>query len=196
MDRGMISLKFAMLRNSSAGLRKAGWVVGALLVIATWTVAVLADGDGVRHSALTLVLLFWAVGGLFGPVMMSGAGVLRPDYFSLLPIPRAVLGRSLLVTVFVGVASAYVLLAMLATSWHAWQLAPATIPLALVGGILTWIFVITLSRLTYGLLGAAMSIAMLPTVGAIVWAAIDESLLSSIVAAVVGVVNGFLAAWL
>ena len=33
MDRGLISLKFAMLRNTSAGLRRVGWVIGGLLVV-------------------------------------------------------------------------------------------------------------------------------------------------------------------
>ncbi|WP_420271825.1 hypothetical protein, partial [Occultella aeris] len=156
MDRGLISLKFAMLRNSSAGMRKAGWVVGALLVAATWAAAALAADDGVRHSTLTLVFAMWAVGAMLGPVIMSGAGVLRPDYFTLLPVTRAALGRGLLVSVFVGVAAAYVLAALLAGTWHAVALSPATAVLAVVGAALTWIFVITLSRLTYGALGAAM----------------------------------------
>ncbi|WP_154793522.1 hypothetical protein [Occultella kanbiaonis] len=156
MDRGLISLKFAMLRNSSGGMRKAGWVIGALLVAATWAVAALAADDGVRHSALTLVFLVWAVGAMVGPVIMSGAGVLRPDYFALLPISRAALGRGLLMSVFVGVAAAYVLAALLAGTWHAVALSPPTAVLAVIGAALTWIFVITLSRLTYGALGAAM----------------------------------------
>src|SRR5690606_36945399 len=84
MDRGLISLKFAMLRNSSRGLRLAGWVIAAVLVASTWAAGALAANDDVRHSILTLVLALWLVGGMFGPVLMSGAGVLRPDYFSLL----------------------------------------------------------------------------------------------------------------
>ncbi|MCP2637182.1 hypothetical protein K0817_011495 [Microbacterium sp. HD4P20] len=156
MDRWLISLKFAMLRNSSAGLRRAGWVIGALLVVATWAGAALAADSGVRHDFLTLVLAMWLIGGMFGPVLMSGAGVLRADYFALLPLSRGQLGRGLLATVFVGVAATYVLLAVLAVSWHAAVLSPVTIVVAVVGSILTWILVIALSRLVYGALGAAM----------------------------------------
>lgn len=156
MDRELISLKFAMLRNTSAGMRRAGWVIGGALVIATWIAAALAVDDGVRHSALTLILALWLVGCMVGPVLMSGAGVLRPDYFALLPISRAALGRVLLLSVFVGIPSAFVLLAMLATAWHAAVIAPVTVVIAVVGALLAWVLAITLSRLVFGLLGAAM----------------------------------------
>lgn len=156
MDRWLISLKFAMLRNSSAGLRRAGWIIGGLLVAATWAGAALAADSGVRHDLLTLVFAMWLVGGMFGPVLMSGAGVLRADYFALLPLSRAQLGRGLLTTVYVGVAATYVLLALLSVSWHAGVLDPAAIIVAVVGAVLTWILVIALSRLVYGALGAAM----------------------------------------
>lgn len=156
MDRWLISLKFAMLRNSSAGLRRAGWVIGALLVVATWAGAALAADTAIRHHVLTLVFAMWLVGGMFGPVLMSGAGVLRADYFALLPLSRSQLGRGLLTTVYVGVAATYVLLAFLAVSWHAAVLDPGTIIVAVVGSLLTWVLVIALSRLVYGALGAAM----------------------------------------
>lgn len=156
MDRGLIALKFAMLRNTSAGLRRTGWVIGGAFVIATWAGAALATDAQVRHSVLTLVFALWLLGGMLGPVLMSGAGVLRADYFSLLPISRQALGRGLLATVFVGVASSFVLLALLASTWHAAALSPPTVAIAVIGAVLTWVLVITMSRLTYGLLGAAM----------------------------------------
>ncbi|WP_432548125.1 hypothetical protein [Kineococcus sp. SYSU DK004] len=152
----MISLKFALLRNSSPGLRKAGWVLGAVLVVATWAAAATAADDAVRRSVLALALALWALGAVLGPVLMSGAGVLRPEHFALLPLSRAAVGRGLLVSAFVGTASGYVLLALLAPTWHAVLLDPATVAVAVVGAVLSWVFVISLSRLTYGLLGAAM----------------------------------------
>ncbi|MET0735226.1 MAG: hypothetical protein ABWY55_06245 [Microbacterium sp.] len=156
MDRGLISLKFAMLRNTSAGLRKVGWVIGGALVVATWVAVAMAADAQVRHSVLTLAFAIWLVGGMVGPVLMSGAGVLRADYFALLPIPRLVLGRGLLATVFVGVAATYVLLALLSALWHAAPLGVLAVTVAVIGAILTWVLIISLSRLTYGALGAAM----------------------------------------
>lgn len=156
MDRGMISLKFAMLRNTSKGLRIVGWVLGAVLVAAAWAAAVLANGDAVRHDVMALLFVGVALGAMLGPVLMSGAGVLRPDYFALLPLTRSEIGRSLLASVFVSIPSLYVLLALTAAGWHAVALAPGSILAVVVGVPLTWIFIVTLSRLTYGLLGAAM----------------------------------------
>jgi ABC-2 type transport system permease protein len=156
MDRGMISLKFALLRNSSRGIRTAGWIIGAVLVLGTWAAAVSVQDDGVRRSVLALSLAGWAVGGMVGPVLMSGAGVLRADYFALLPLSRAVVARGLLFSIFVSIASGFVLLALLASVWHAISVEPVTVVIALVGAVLSWILVLSLSRLVYGLLGAAM----------------------------------------
>lgn len=100
MVQGLISLKFAMLRNSSAGMRHVGWFLGALFVVATWAAAVVSSDASVRHSVLTLIFAGWLLGAMIGPVMLSGSGVLRADYFALLPLSRATLGRGLLATVF------------------------------------------------------------------------------------------------
>jgi ABC-2 type transport system permease protein len=156
MDRILIDLKFTLLRNSSKGLRLVGWVVGALLVLGTWAAAMLASSNDVRSSVLTLTYAGWTVGAMLGPVLMSGNGVLRPDFFALLPIERRALSRGLLVTVFIGIASAYVFVAFLAAAVHAISLDPVTLIVVLVGTPLTWVFAIALSRLVYGLLGAAM----------------------------------------
>ena len=156
MDRLLISLKFTLLRNSSRGLRVVGWVIGAALVAGTWLAAAAASNDDVRGSVLTLAFAGWVVGAALGPTLLSGSGALRPDYFALLPIDRRSLGRGLLVTTFVGIGSAYVLLAFVAAAVHAVLLDPATLVVVLVGAPLTWVFAITVSRLVYGLLGAAM----------------------------------------
>lgn len=176
MDRGMISLKFAMLRNGSAGLRRAGWGVGALLVLTTWAGAALAADDRVRHEVLALAFALWLVGGMLGPVLMSGAGVLRADYFALLPLSRAVLGRALLASVFVGVAAACVLLALLASTWHAVVLSLPTIVVAVLGSVLTWVLVVTLSRLVYGALGAAMRTRLGIEIAGVQWGIVLASL--------------------
>ena len=156
MDRILIALKFTLLRNSTKGLRIAGWVIGAGLVAGTWFAAAAASGDDVRGTVLTLAFAGWVVGAALGPTLVSGSGALRPDYFALLPIDRRALGRGLLVSTFVGIGSAYVLLAFVAAAVHAVALDPLTLLIVLVGAPLTWIFAITVSRLVYGLLGAAM----------------------------------------
>lgn len=153
----LISMKLAMLRNSPRGMRMAGWAVGALLVAATWTGALLA-APAVRAEVVMLLLVMWLVGAAFGPVTMSGAGVLRPEFFALLPLDRRRLALGLLASTFPGVASGYVLLASLVIVVPAATSdAPlVAVPLAIVGGVLTWVLAMTASRAVYGVLGAAM----------------------------------------
>ncbi|RMI07073.1 hypothetical protein EBM89_13960 [Cellulomonas triticagri] len=152
----MIALKFAMLRNSLPGLRAAGWVIGGVLVAVTWAAAVLVPDEGIRRSVLLLVLAGWLVGGMVGPVLMSGAGVLRAEYFALLPLPRRVVARGLLVSVFVSIAAGYVLLAQGSVVAHAARGGVVPALVGAVGAVLAGAGVIMLSRVVYGLLGAAM----------------------------------------
>jgi len=156
VDRILISLKFTLLRNSSKGLRIVGWIIGAVVVAGTWLAVALSSSSEVRGSVLSLTFAAWAVGASLGPILLSGNGVLRPDYFALLPINKRVLSRGLFITTFVSIASGYVLLAFGASAIHAYMLDPATLVLVLMGALLTWILAITVARLVYGLLGAAM----------------------------------------
>jgi ABC-2 type transport system permease protein len=156
VDRILIDLKFTLLRNSSKGLRVVGWFAGAGLVAGTWLATALSATSDVRATVLSLSFAGWVVGAAIGPVLMSGSGVLRADYFALLPIDRRALSRGLLLTTFVGIASGYVLCAFLAAVIHAFVVEPSTVVLVLIGAPLTWIFAIAVSRLVYGLLGAAM----------------------------------------
>jgi ABC-2 type transport system permease protein len=152
----MIALKLTMLRHAMPGLRAVGWVVGAVLVAATWAVAVGVRDPDVRRDALMLVLAAWLVGGMVGPVLTSGAGVLRADYFTLLPLTRRAVGRGLLLSVFVSIAAGLVLLAALSTTAHAVGGGAVAVAVGLVGAVLAWVLVVVLSRVVYGLLGAAM----------------------------------------
>jgi ABC-2 type transport system permease protein len=152
----MIALKLTMLRHAMPGLRAVGWVAGAVLVAATWAVAVGVRDPAVRRDALMLVLAAWLVGGMVGPVLTSGAGVLRADYFTLLPLTRRAVGRGLLLSVFVSIAAGFVLLAALSTTAHAVGGGAAAVAVGLVGALLAWVLVVVLSRVVYGLLGAAM----------------------------------------
>lgn len=152
----LISMKFAMLRHAPVGMRMAGWIAGAGLVFATWAAGVFSAGDGVRSDVLGLLLACWFVGAMLGPVTMSGAGVLRAEYFTLLPIDRRKLALGLLAAVFPGVASGYLLLAGLVVTTYAVAVDPATIVVGVTAALLVWVITITVSRLVYAMLGSAM----------------------------------------
>lgn len=152
----LISMKFAMLRHSPIGMRLAGWVIGGILVIITWAGGLLATDAAVRADVLMVIFVCWFVGAALGPVTMSGAGVLRAEYFTLLPIARRRLALGLLGAVFPGVASGYLLLAGLAIMIPAFAGSPAAVMVALPAALLSWAMTIIVSRLIYAALGSAM----------------------------------------
>ncbi|WP_152362236.1 hypothetical protein [Microlunatus speluncae] len=152
----LISMKFAMLRHSPKGTRLAGWIIGALLVVATWAGGLMPTSAEVRSEVLMLILAGWFVGAALGPVTMSGVGVLRAEYFTLLPIDRKKLALGLLGAVFPGVASAYLLLAGLAILVQAIALNPVAAVIAVPAAVLSWVLTIIVSRLIYAALGSAM----------------------------------------
>ncbi|MFW6600366.1 hypothetical protein ACQBAU_12895 [Propionibacteriaceae bacterium Y2011] len=142
-----------------------------------------------------LASAIWGIGAVFGPVTVSGAGVLRADYFTLLPIDRRRLALGLLGATFPGVASGYLLLAFAAVGVHAVVLSPATLLVVLVAVPLLWVITIALSRVVYGVLGAAMQTWLGIEISGIQFGFLIASLFTGwmVVTAAIPDVPGFLA---
>ncbi len=160
----LIRLKLAIQRHTLSGTRVLGLVLGVATAGATWVTVLVAGPDG-RSDALTLALAGWLVGWLVGPILTSGAAVLPPEHFALLPIPRRKLGFGLLAAVFVGVGAAVTAAAFLTLVGHGVLMATgpallAAVGTALVGAAVLLVFVVALSRTVYALLGAAMRTRM------------------------------------
>ena len=162
----LIRLKLTIQRHSLSWKRVLGLVLGVTAAIATW-LTVLVAAPAARPDVLLFVLAAWLVGWLVGPILTSGAAVLRPEYFTLLPLSRQWLGLGLLASVFVGVGAAVTGAAILAlvvyavvTAWPAAPSIAVAVVTAVVGGVLLLVFVVSLSRVVYALLGAAMRTRM------------------------------------
>lgn len=156
----LIACKFAILRHSPSGMRILGLVGGIGAVGFTWWIALDAGSDSARSDVLMLALAVWGMGWLLGPMLTNGTGVLRSEYFALLPIDRRRLGVLLLTVVFAGVGPVLTLLALAALGVHAAALDPAALVVAVPSMILLLVFVVTLSRLLFRALGAAMHSAL------------------------------------
>ncbi|WP_370012088.1 hypothetical protein UIS43_27400 [Nocardiopsis sp. LDBS0036] len=165
----LIRLKFTLLRHSVTGMRLFGiaLVVGGTAL--TWYLAVAAASDGVRADLLCLAFAVWAVGWMLGPTVANGTGVLRSQYFALLPLDRRRVGALLLVTMFVDVGPAVTLLALGALVWHALALDPSALVVAVPGVLVLWVFVVTLSRLVFRALGAAMHSRLGMEIASVQW---------------------------
>lgn len=165
----LIRLKFALQRHTPGGMRLfalALTIGGAAL---TWYVALAAGTDAARSELWMLAAALWAVGWILGPTLANGTGVLRSQYFTLLPLDGRRLGGYLLITVFVGVGPAVTLVALLSLTWHALALDPAAWTVAVVGAVLLWVLLITLSRLVFRALGAAMRTRLGMEIASVQW---------------------------
>ncbi|MGP4019320.1 hypothetical protein [Saccharopolyspora sp. 5N708] len=152
----LIRLRFAVQRHTLPWKRRLGGALGLVAVAATWGLVALSSAEA-RSDVVAFVLLAWLVGWLVGPILTSGASVLRPEYFSLLPLPPRRLGFGLLASVFVGVGGVVTGLALTSIIGHAaLAAAPLAVVVAVVGTALYLVLVISLSRIAYALLGAAM----------------------------------------
>ncbi|MBR8743265.1 hypothetical protein [Nocardiopsis sp. MG754419] len=172
----LIKLKFALDRHTPSGTR---WLTLALVVggaALTWYLALNAASDAVRSSLLTLLFTLWAGVWMFAPTLTNGAGVLRPQYFTLLPLDRNRVGVGLLATMFVGVGPVMTLVAMGALVWHSWSADPATLFLGLLGTLALVVFIVSLSRLVFRALGAAMRTRVGMEIASLQWGLIVAGL--------------------
>jgi ABC-2 type transport system permease protein len=100
MVRVLIALRRTVLRHQAARTNPAALVVTAVLVLASavgtiWVGLVRYPSLAAGTSVLALVLALW-LGGRTAQSALGGDPVLRPELFSLLPLPRRRLAFSLL----------------------------------------------------------------------------------------------------
>ena len=172
----LIRLKFTLGRHTTGVTR---WISLALLLLGTgltWYLTVTAASGEVRSSLLMLVLAVWAGGWVLGPTITNGVGVLRSQYFTLLPLDRDRVGASLLVTMFVGAGALLTLVTTAALAWHAWVSDPAVLFLGLLGMLMLVVFMVSLSRLVFRALGAAMHSRIGMEIASVQWGLIVAGL--------------------
>lgn len=156
MAVSLIRLKLALMRHSFTGMRVLGLVLALLGAALTWYLAVSSPGPRVRSDLLPLVFAVWAAAWALGPTVANGAGTLRSQYFALLPMDRRRTGALLLVTAFVDLGPALTLVASAALVWHGASLSAGAALVAVPAALLLWVSLISLSRLVFRALGAAM----------------------------------------
>lgn len=191
----LINLRFAIQRHTVGWKRRLGLTLGIVAAALTWA-AVVAAAPAARRDVLAVALAFWLVGWLVGPILTSGASVLRPEYFTLLPLRHDRLGIGLLATVFVGVGVGVTTLGLLAVAGYAAMAGPWwTVVVGVLAAVLFAIGVVGLSRATYAVLGAAMRSRFGVELAAIQYGALIAAMFAGwlIIAPIVTVVPVFLA---
>ncbi len=129
MVRVLIGLRRAVARHQLSQASTAALVVTSLLVLVA-AVATLLTGwvsyarEATATDVLALVSLLW-IGGRIAQSALSGEPFLRPEIFSLLPLPRRRLGWSLMLVGLLDPANALAAIALGAVLAHGIRLGPA-----------------------------------------------------------------------
>lgn len=176
----LIRMKLAVLRHSLRGGRGTWMALGGLigLGLAGGTLAL-----GARHFAhpaiagdlLAVTLAGWTLGWLIAAIVTgSGDDILRPEYFTPLPISPRRLAASLLGAAFVGVAPLISLIAFASLVVYATRFGVGPALVAVPAMLLQLAFVVLLSRVALGVLGVViqsrLSAALAALVNALIYA--------------------------
>jgi ABC-2 type transport system permease protein len=157
MVRVLIGLRRTIARHQLAGTSTAALAVTATLVLVT-AVATLLTGllsyprAATATDVLALVSLLW-VGGRIAQSALSGEPFLRPEIFSLLPLPRRRLGWSLMAIGLLDPVNALAAIALGAVLARGIRLGPAAAVTAACAVVLTVAAGSVLSTLAAGMLG-------------------------------------------
>lgn len=168
----LIRLRRAIQSNTPPWRRRLGFALGLVAAAVTWA-AVIVPAPHARADALTICLSAWFLGWMLGPVLGNGATVLRPEYFTLMPLAPGRTAFALLASVFAGTGalvtsiavSALVLLAIMSGE-------PASVVFSVLSAVLFVVLLVALSRVVYALLGSAMRTALGVQIAAVSYGAL------------------------
>jgi len=157
MVRVLIGLRRAILRNQLARTNPAMLVAGAGLVLLSalgtiWLGLVAYPSRAAATDVLALVFLLW-VGGRVAQSALAGDAVLRPEVFSLLPLDRRRLARSLLVVGLLDPAGVFMAIAFCALIARGVGLGAAAAVVAVAAVILSLALASVLSTIAGAVLG-------------------------------------------
>jgi ABC-2 type transport system permease protein len=157
MVRILIALRRTILRNQLARTNPAMLLTGAGLVLISalgtiWLGLVSYPDPAAATDVLALVFLLW-VAGRVTQSALAGDAVLRPEVFSLLPLERRRLARSLLIVGLLDPAGVFMAIAFGALIARSARLGAAPAAIAVVAVVLTLALASVLSTVAGAVLG-------------------------------------------
>ncbi|TWD80660.1 ABC-2 type transport system permease protein [Kribbella amoyensis] len=152
----LVRMRLATLQHDLRDQNRVSWIAsGAVvgLVLAGGTIWVSAGGD---NDLLVVALAVWMLGWVVGPLFAGGGDeTVKPEYFTMLPLPPRTLSAGLLSAALAGVAPAVSLVALLSLAVAGAKLSIGALLIAIPAILLQLLCFVLLSRLAvavYGLL--------------------------------------------
>ncbi len=125
--------------------------------------------QNVSQSILYITFALWTVGWVLGPIIAGGDGILRSEYFVLLPFTSYKLARALLVVAFIGLGPIVSLIAFIGLFIYAARVSLSATIVAIPAIILQLIFVVLLSKVVVSIIGETLKSRIGMEVGAMLF---------------------------
>jgi len=162
-------MRLAAFRHALKDQNRLSWIcTGAFvgLVLAAGTIWIAARGD---NDVLSVALAVWMLGWVIGPLFAGGGDeTLKPEYFSMLPIPPRTLSAGLLTAALAGVAPIISLIALLSLVVAGGQLSIAAALIALPAVLLQLLCFILASRVAVAVYGVLLQVRSGAVIAALV----------------------------
>ncbi|PEA81916.1 hypothetical protein [Bacillus pseudomycoides] len=157
----LVRMKLAILRHSMNGGRAVLMIMDGLfgLLLAIGTVLLFSfypTNLAAPKDILYIVFAVWTIGWIIGPILTGGDGLLRPEYFMLLPLNPYKLARALLVVAFVGLGPLISLVAFMGLLLYAARLNLWASIVAVPAILLQLLFVVLLSKVVSRIMDETM----------------------------------------
>ncbi|WP_405070220.1 hypothetical protein OG558_11600 [Kribbella sp. NBC_01510] len=164
----LVRMRLAAFRHALKDQNRLTWIVGGGfvgLVLAGGTVWV----AGRDNDILAVALAVWMLGWIIGPMFAGGGDeTLKPEYFSMLPLPPRTLATGLLTAALAGVAPVISLLALLSLLVVGAQLSVAAAIIAVPALLLQLFCFVLASRLAVAVYGVLLQVRSGAVIAALV----------------------------
>ncbi|MGW7681452.1 hypothetical protein ACWGID_11975 [Kribbella sp. NPDC054772] len=168
-SRTLVRMRLAAFRHALDDQFRRSWIVtGGFvgLALAGGTLWVAARGD---QDVLVVVLAVWMLGWVVGPLFAGGGDeTLKPEYFTMTPLPPRTLSTGLLVAALAGVAPVISLVALLSLVVLGTQLGVASALVAVPAVLLQLFCFILASRLAVAVYGLLLQVRAGAVIAALV----------------------------
>jgi ABC-2 type transport system permease protein len=165
----LVRMRLAALRHSVRDKNRVSWIGGGVflgLILAGGTVWAAARGD---QDLVAVAITVWALGWIVGPLFAGGGDeTLKPEYFTMLPLPPRALSGGLLVAALTGFAPAVSLVALLCLVVVGGQLSVGALLIALPAAVLQLLSFVLASRLAVAVYGVLLQVRAGAVIAALV----------------------------
>jgi ABC-2 type transport system permease protein len=175
----LVRMRLTVWKRTPNDLRAVGVCVGAALAGATILIALGRwGGEESSGDLLAIALAAWLAGWVFGPVQSGGSDLVRPEWFTLLPLETRRLAYGLLLAGCVGIGAGLTVVACASLVVYGARHGTGPALVAVPAALLLPMLMVTISKLVGELLSGAARSRIATEVVAAQWGLLIAALIA------------------